>query len=160
MAWTNITNAQLAIGAPLRSIDILALRDNITAQANGDAGAPKQQTAGIADSAVTAPKINFVANGLRNNSNSLDIACPSFNTVGSYSLVGIYVTSIINQGDNYSAGTSAQQVSVGGWFEWNGWNAFNGAGGLSGTWKLMSSSFNTVGTGGANQYQGLGCRVA
>lgn len=29
MAWTNITNAQLAIGAPLRSIDILALRDNV-----------------------------------------------------------------------------------------------------------------------------------
>lgn len=31
MAWTNITNAQLAIGAPVRSIDLLALRDNILA---------------------------------------------------------------------------------------------------------------------------------
>lgn len=29
MSWTNITNAQLAIGAPIRSIDLLALRDNI-----------------------------------------------------------------------------------------------------------------------------------
>ena len=47
MAWTNITNAQLAIGAPVRSIDLLALRDNITALANGDSGAPR-----ITDSSI------------------------------------------------------------------------------------------------------------
>jgi hypothetical protein len=58
MAWTNISNANLDVGAPIRSIDILALRDNITAQANGDAGAPKQQTAGIADLAITAAKMS------------------------------------------------------------------------------------------------------
>lgn len=40
MAWTNIPNANLDVGAPLRSVDILALRDNITALANGDTGAP------------------------------------------------------------------------------------------------------------------------
>lgn len=76
MPWTNIANAQLAVGAPIRSVDLLALRDNITAQANGDAGAPKQQAAGI----------NFNTNGLRNLSGALAIACPAFNTVGSYSL--------------------------------------------------------------------------
>ena len=27
-SWTNITNAQLAIGSPVRSVDLLALRDN------------------------------------------------------------------------------------------------------------------------------------
>ena len=58
MAWTNISNANLDVGAPIRSIDILALRDNITAQANGDSGAPKQQTAGIADLAITAAKMS------------------------------------------------------------------------------------------------------
>jgi len=40
MAWTNIANANLDVGAPIRSVDILALRDNITALANGDTGAP------------------------------------------------------------------------------------------------------------------------
>lgn len=41
MAWTNITNEQLAIGAPIRSIDLLALRDNFAGMANGDVDAPR-----------------------------------------------------------------------------------------------------------------------
>jgi hypothetical protein len=41
MAWTNIANANLDIGAPIRSVDILALRDNVSAVPNGDTGAPK-----------------------------------------------------------------------------------------------------------------------
>ena len=40
MTWTNITNAQLAIGAPIRSVDLLALRDNFAALAAGESGAP------------------------------------------------------------------------------------------------------------------------
>jgi hypothetical protein len=41
MAWTNISNANLDIGAPIRSVDILALRDNVSAVPNGDTGAPR-----------------------------------------------------------------------------------------------------------------------
>jgi hypothetical protein len=41
MAWTNIANANLDIGAPIRSVDILALRDNVSAVPNGDTGAPR-----------------------------------------------------------------------------------------------------------------------
>lgn len=41
MAWTNIPNANLAAGAPIRSVDTIALRDNIPALAAGDSGAPK-----------------------------------------------------------------------------------------------------------------------
>ena len=41
MAWTNIANANLDIGAPIRSVDILALRDNVSAIPNGDTGAPR-----------------------------------------------------------------------------------------------------------------------
>jgi hypothetical protein len=63
MAWTNISNANLDVGAPIRSIDILALRDNISAQANGDAGAPKQQTAGIQDGAITGAKLSGAQSG-------------------------------------------------------------------------------------------------
>lgn len=40
MPWTNITNAQLAVGAPIRSVDLLALRDNVVALGNQEAGAP------------------------------------------------------------------------------------------------------------------------
>lgn len=49
MTWTTITNAQLAVGAPLRSIDIVSLRDNITALADGDTGAPRIQDKALAD---------------------------------------------------------------------------------------------------------------
>jgi hypothetical protein len=41
MAWTNIANANLDIGAPIRSVDILALRDNVSAVPNGDTNAPR-----------------------------------------------------------------------------------------------------------------------
>ena len=38
--WTTITNAALEPGKPIRSVDGLALRDNVTALAEGAAGAP------------------------------------------------------------------------------------------------------------------------
>ena len=41
MAWTNVANANLAVGAPVRSVDLLAIRDNISAVPNGDTGAPR-----------------------------------------------------------------------------------------------------------------------
>ena len=41
MAWTNIANANLDVGAPIRSVDLLALRDNVSAVPNGDTGAPR-----------------------------------------------------------------------------------------------------------------------
>lgn len=47
MAWTNIANANLDVGAAIRSVDILALRDNITALANGDTGAPRIKPAAL-----------------------------------------------------------------------------------------------------------------
>jgi hypothetical protein len=55
--WTNIPTASLEPGAPARSLDALALRDNPVAIAEGAANAPRVQTAGIANSAVTADKI-------------------------------------------------------------------------------------------------------
>ena len=160
MAWTNITNAQLAIGAPIRSIDLLALRDNITAQANGDAGAPKQQTAGIADAAVTAPKINFVTNGLQNSSGSLAIACPSFNTVGSYCFVAATESSsairTFTAGSNYSAGGP----NSGGLYASISTN-INLSTSISGTWKWMGATVTISGQEGyANGAGAIACRVS
>jgi hypothetical protein len=48
MAWTNISNALVSVGALPFATTIQALRDNPIAIANGDAGAPRVQTAGIA----------------------------------------------------------------------------------------------------------------
>ena len=55
--WTNIANTALQPGAPVRSIDGVALRDNPIAIAEGAAGAPRVQTNGIQDGAVTNAKI-------------------------------------------------------------------------------------------------------
>lgn len=55
--WTNVADANQLPGEPIRSIDIIAIKDNITAQAEGATGAPKQQTNGIENGAVTTPKI-------------------------------------------------------------------------------------------------------
>jgi len=49
MPWTNIPNANLAAGAPIRSVDTLALRDNIPALAAGDSGAPRVVDLAISD---------------------------------------------------------------------------------------------------------------
>ena len=49
--WTTITDAALEPGKPIRSVDGLALRDNVTALAEGAAGAPKIKNAAF-DAAV------------------------------------------------------------------------------------------------------------
>ena len=58
MAWTVLT---FSFGSVLTSAKMQQLRDNITAQANGDSGAPKQQNAGIATDAVRATQIQASA---------------------------------------------------------------------------------------------------
>lgn len=55
MTWVDLSSA-FGYGAVLTSLQMQNLRDNITAQANGDSGSPQQQTAGIADYAVTCSK--------------------------------------------------------------------------------------------------------
>jgi hypothetical protein len=56
MTWTTVLDASLAVDAPARSSDIKAIRDNITAQANGDSGAPQNQNASIANGVLGAEK--------------------------------------------------------------------------------------------------------
>ena len=162
MTWTNITNAQLAIGAPVRSIDLLALRDNITAQANGDAGAPQQQTAGIANNAVTAQKVKYGA-GLTASGDTLVAASVSANTVGSYAYVkaSIYAGSTITQGSNYSAGFGNLQLSLYTNIIEDGPYGHTENGLISGTWKWLGNTIYTLsGAGGAVYAGGLAVRVA
>jgi hypothetical protein len=55
--WTNVTDTVLEPGQPIRSVDIIALKNNILAVPGGAANAPRVQTAAIQDGAVTAAKI-------------------------------------------------------------------------------------------------------
>ena len=64
MAWVSIPNSSLSSGAPVRGVDAVALRDNPSAIANGDVGAPKVQTAGINDNAITNAKLESPTAGL------------------------------------------------------------------------------------------------
>src|SRR5690625_681253 len=67
--WTDIPDSVLEPGKPIRSVDALALRDNAIAIAEGAPNAPRiagQQgpavfTNGIANGAVTNPKIASMA---------------------------------------------------------------------------------------------------
>lgn len=61
--FTSIPNSSLEPGKPIRSIDGLALRDNPLAIAEGDATAPKIQTAAIQDDAITKDKLQSPAAG-------------------------------------------------------------------------------------------------
>jgi len=105
MAWTNIPNANLAAGAPIRSVDLLAIRDNIPAVANGDSGAPKVQTNGINDSAVTTAKL--ATNEQMNTTNVLNsTAGLTAGAVGSYAFLGY------NDGGGQSFGSTRAGSSL------------------------------------------------
>ena len=54
MAWVTISNTAIDQDSPITTSLITALRDNPIAIANGDAGAPRIQNAGLADNAVNA----------------------------------------------------------------------------------------------------------
>lgn len=58
MAWVNIPNASLEVGAPIRSIDILTIRENFTGLANGDSGAPKIKNPAYNAGSISADKLN------------------------------------------------------------------------------------------------------
>lgn len=61
--WTTITDAALEPGKPIRSVDGLALRDNVTALAEGAAGAPRIENAALDTDSVTNVKVVNVTLG-------------------------------------------------------------------------------------------------
>jgi hypothetical protein len=140
MAWTNIPNANLAAGAPIRSVDLLALRDNIPAVANGDSGAPKVQTNGINDSAVTTAKL--ATNERMNTTNVLgSTAGASVGAVGTYAYCAKVTSGSVSAGSTIS-GSSLRYGGLGrdaneGAFE----NQYSGT--PAGTWRAMGYAIST-----------------
>lgn len=101
---------------------------------------------------------NGLQGGTITTSGTLSVACPSYNSVGSYVAGSIQsFNTNITGGGNYSAGGGTNQITGGG-------TAFNGCGGLnvlytnnlSGTWKWMSGTAPN----GFSQASGVACRVS
>src|SRR5690625_4422215 len=93
--WTNIPTDRIEPGKPIRAIDGLALRDNPIAIAEGASGAPRVQTNGIANSAVTTAKIanssvtaqKLATGGNENNWVRSRTATSTAGQVGTYAFV-------------------------------------------------------------------------
>lgn len=143
--WTNIPDSVLEPGKPARSVDALALRDNPIAIAQGAAGAPRVQTGGLANNAVTNEKIANMDAGKLNTGTVPGARLPmTQNAVGTYALVtpitegpSNYAPGATVAGSNLTSGGPAGFIQVQGSAEF----PFGISGGaLPGTWRLMSGS--------------------
>jgi hypothetical protein len=133
MAWTNIPNANLAAGAPIRSVDLLALRDNISAVANADSGAPK-----IVNAAISSGIVNSL------NGQTGAITNTGFNVIGSYIAGGNSANANVNS--TYAT----PQVMNANWdSENNRYSPQQSYSSTSGTWRMMGyCGFGLSATGG------------
>lgn len=113
MPWTNIPNANLAAGAPIRSVDILALRDNISAVPDGDAGAPTITGKAIRK-ASAFPAVTVSATPATYNINSSDNFTNTYGTTatGSTSFVTALTITVtrINGSARFNAGFVGQNA--------------------------------------------------
>jgi hypothetical protein len=102
---------------------------------------------------------NGLSGGTITSTGTLVVACPTFNTVGSYVFAtasggGTYT--VLNSGSNYSAGTGSNQMqSVA--IRQDDTNPFT-TNNLSGTWKWMAATVPNAQT--ASACFGTACRVS
>jgi hypothetical protein len=108
---------------------------------------------------------NGLSGGTITSSGTLDIACPTYNTVGSYSICakrseGGNNASNVTSGSNYAAGSGNNQVRAIGFI--NASPFTTGSNILSGSWKAMTATGQgAVGACcGVAYFQGLFCRVS
>lgn len=128
--WTNVSNTVLEPGDPIRSVDIIAIKENIIALSEGASGAPKILTNAINDAAVTTAKL--ATNERMTTTNVLAAtASASVGAVGTYAALGTTLGGATEAGGTiagsnlryagFSPGSSGASVS----------------GTPSGTWRVM-----------------------
>lgn len=139
MSWTNIPNALVAVGAKPFASTLQALRDNISALANGLAGAPRVQDAALSTTVTTTGQ-QWVFQRLTTDSVNVRIAASTIGAVGTLALAIRGGTGVTNFGDTV-AGSLLNPSSADG--------TATGAA-LTGTWRCL---------GAANSSGGLGQRV-
>jgi hypothetical protein len=96
---------------------------------------------------------NGLSGGTITSTGTLVIACPGFNTVGSYIFAGMDINGTQTAGQNYAAGGGNLQTGL--------TSIINGDqsgvnGSISGTWKWMARGIS----GGGVQNFGIACRVS
>jgi hypothetical protein len=111
---------------------------------------------------------NGLSGGTITSTGTLIIACPTFNSIGSYASVAVTITQNVSNtvtgGTNYSAGTSNGQVSglvLRGIYDIDATMRIGNSNTLSGTWKWMGGT-KTVNIGCCNTscWIGIACRTA
>jgi hypothetical protein len=136
-----------------------------TARANLGAGTGNGNGNGNGNGSGTVTSVatgNGLSGGTITSSGTLSVACPTFNTVGSYCGLCIFVPSsgTLYSGSNYSAGGGDYQCYSSICYKQN-YETFAEIyfqGNLSGTWKLMSSGYSDPGQGARTM--AVGCRVS
>lgn len=128
MTWTNIPDGNIDPDSPLRSVDLIAMRNNPIAIADGDPGAPR-----ITDGALDTVTVSTTGTDWINNR----IALSTVGAVGTYAFlvpvgIGADVTTLPGA---TLAGSSLHYADS---------NSDSVAGGYganpSGTWRLMGYS--------------------
>lgn len=142
--WTDVSSTVLEPGDPIRSVDIIAIKENIIALSEGAVGAPKILTPAINDAAITSVKL---ATGT--NERDWVLARTASASVGA---VGTYAFLVAGTSTTYAAGATLAGSSL----KYAGVSGISTAGlyyrslrtytsGIpSGTWRCMGRSVYTT----------------
>lgn len=135
-------------------------------RSNGTTWVSQAGATGTVSSVATG---NGLTGGTITTSGTLSVACPGFNTVGSYCFVAwyhnLYDPNVPSSGGNYAAGGANAQLRSGSFNTNDGFvepgNATNDN--LSGTWKWMAANgdnYPGYGIYSTRLVYGLACRVS
>ena len=142
-----LTNAGVTSVTAGTGISVSASTGGVTISASGS---------GTVTSVATG---NGLSGGTITTTGTLILACPTFNSVGSYCFVGNYAgfSGTFTSGTNYSAGLANQQIASSTINQQgDGTIVFNVVNNLSGTWKWMAATLAY----GPHGVYGLACRVS
>lgn len=123
---------------------------------------PNQTITNSATGVTSAVAGNGISVSGATDAVTFNVACPTFNTVGSYVYYYMFVddngTRTINSGSNYSAGAGNLQIQS---FTYSTYAGNLVSNNLSGTWKHMGASGTVnVYAGGSHNVQAIACRVS
>ena len=143
--WTTITDAILEPGKPIRSVDGLALRDNVTALAEGAAGAPKIQNAAMDTNSVDNANVvdaTLGAEKFQTGTTERDwVMGRTSNAAGG--AVDTYAFARVEAGfaPGFGGSISGSVLSPSN-------VAVNSSGSVSGTWRCMGIAYGGTGSAG------------
>ena len=140
----------------LTNTGVTSLTGAGTVSLSGSTGAITITGTGGSGTVTSVATGNGLSGGAITSTGTLVIACPGFNTVGSYALVraGVGNFSTITAGANYATGSGNLQVNL---TRITGSAAYADNGSISGTWKWMTQGYTASGNG---DVQGIACRVS